>query len=151
MTSAAFGVTAKVETALQGNWKLVGLTCNGKSQTIDKTYTLSFEGAEGKYVSKTSACTQVEPETYQYLKTNQVAIKSGVRTCAPNPCEADLPATECGKEANPKTAIFDVTVAGTDKLTLSTNDPNSVDCMGPGQSKPAVFKFEKLAGAKKTR
>lgn len=132
-----------LEKSLQGNWKLQSLSCNGVPQPIDKDYALSFSGASGAYVSTVKGCTQTEPETYRYLPENKLSIKSGVRACAPNPCAADLPATECGKETNPVAALFDVTVKGNDQFILSTSDPKSVDCIGPGQKKPAVFVFVK--------
>jgi hypothetical protein len=147
--TTTFAVThKKIENELKGSWKLVGLECDGKAQPLDKTYTLSFNGDKGAYISKAKNCTQSEPETYKYLEDGKISIKSGVRTCTPNPCEADLPATECGKETNPKAAIFEVSFLDKDTLLLTTSDPNSVDCIGPGQKKPATFT---LARTKKNR
>lgn len=143
----ALSVRAAVslEKEIKGDWTLKSLACNGVNQTIDKAYTLSFNGPKGEYISKTADCTQIESEDYRYLDAQTVSIKSGTRACAPNPCAADLPATECGKETNPNAASFQVKFNGRKEMILSTSDPKAFDCTGPGQSKPAVFKFERIA------
>lgn len=111
---------------------------------MENDYVIQFNGKEGAYVSKTKGCTQIEPELYTYPSETTVAIKAGVRKCDPNPCAADLPATECGKETNPFSVPFDVKIEDKgNRLTLSTSDSKSVDCISPGQEKPAVFTFQK--------
>jgi hypothetical protein len=127
---------------LKGVWVLKAMTCNGAAQSLTMNYTLSFEGKNGAYVSKTTGCIQVEPELYTYPKPNVVTIKQGVRSCSPNPCQADLPADRCGKETNPKLPSFKVEFKDRkNTMILSTSDPNSIDCTDAGQSKPAVFTF----------
>ncbi len=126
---------------VKGNWRLVQMTCNGVKQLLDKDYTLSFNAESGAYISKTPQCTQTEPESYRYLSNTSISIKSGVRVCAPNPCAADLPASECGKETNPHAAVFTARVES-NRLMLTTSDPKAIDCTGAGQSKPAGFTFE---------
>lgn len=131
---------------LQGEWQLNAMTCSGVSQKLEMDYRLSFEGAKGAYVSKTKDCTQVEPELYQYLPHSKLSIKQGIRSCQPNPCGADLSAADCGKETNPVAALYDVRFKEYNKtMVLSTSDPKSVDCIGPGQKKPAVFIFTRKA------
>ncbi len=127
---------------LKGGWALTGLTCKGSPQKLENNYVLRFEGKTGEYISKTKGCTQKEPEIFQYLSDKTISIKSGVRSCNPTPCTADLPATECGKETNASVAEFNVEIKKDgNQMILSTEDPKSVDCIGPGQSKPAVFTF----------
>lgn len=140
---AAKTPSGQLQRSVQGTWRLVQMSCNGVSQTLDKTFTLSFDGEAGAYVSKTNQCTQTEPEIYRYLSNNTLSIKSGVRACAPNPCAADLPESECGKETNPHAALFTTRVLG-NRLTLTTSDPKAIDCTGPGQAKPALFEFERI-------
>ncbi len=136
---------ASLENNLKGIWILKSLECNGINQPLEKMdYSLSFNGTKGEYISKTKECQQNEPEIYTYPSAKTVGIKSGVRTCSPNPCAADLAATECGKETNPAIPIFNVTFKDHSKIMiLSTSDPKSVDCIGPNQKKPAVFKFSR--------
>lgn len=134
---------AKLEKKLAGKWTLTALTCAGKTQTLPMSYQMTFNGTKGEYISKTDKCTQRELETYSYLTDHTIAIKQGNRLCDPNPCDADLPATECGKETNPKLPTFKVKFKKTGAMELSTSDPNSIDCTGPGQSKPAVFEFKR--------
>lgn len=146
---AAIGYIANVQAAttlsdkLKGGWKLTSVTCKGVPQKLENDYTLTFEGATGSYISKNKTCTQVEPETYKYLSEKTLSLKAGIRKCDPTPCAADLAATECGKETNPHEALFDVGFGKEGTMTLTTNDPKSVDCVGPGQSKPAVFTFSR--------
>jgi hypothetical protein len=134
-----------LEHRLQGVWKLTKASCAGEVQDISKmAYTLSFSGRRGEYVSKAKACTQVEPEDYAYVGEDIVVIKQGVRRCSPKACAADLPETECGRETNPKLPQYKVGLSADGKgLTLTTDDPVSIDCTGPKQKKPAVFVFEK--------
>lgn len=136
-------VLPSLASSMRGNWKLVSLTCNGQAQTLDKNYTLSFDGSKGLYRSRTASCTQFEPEEYQYVSDKTISIKSGVRRCFPNPCAADLPASECGKETNTHSVLFDVDLKGP-KMVLSTNDPKAIDCTGPGQQKPAAFTLSRM-------
>ena len=137
---------ASLATKIKGVWHVETVTCNGVNVDFPGLdYTLSFQDEAGAYVSKKGACTQTEPETYQYLNDHQIVLKQGIRQCSPNPCEADLPATECGKETNSKSVKFDANLSKRDKiLTLTTNDPAAIDCTGPGQKKPAVFVMKKL-------
>ena len=130
---------------MSGKWKLTSLTCKGVPQTLDPiSYVLSFDGAKGTYLVKTKAgCTQVEPETYQYPSDKLVTIQSGPRACTPNPCEADVAAKDCGKGGTVAAVKFDVSFPAAKTLVISTTDPNSIDCIGQGQSKPAVFTFAK--------
>lgn len=146
--SAVFAAKSphELEKALHGKWKLAALTCNGVSQTLENDYELSFSGNSGNYLSLAKGCQQIEPEIYRYLSGNKVSIKSGVRSCTPNPCAADLPGQECGKETNPSVVVFDVDLREKDAFVLSTSDPKSVDCIGPGQKKPAVFTFTRKGG-----
>jgi hypothetical protein len=131
-----------LETRLKGVWNLKELSCAGKKQELPMKYTLSFDGLKGEYVSTTKTCVQKEAEAYTYVSENKVAIKQGLRTCEPNPCDADLPKSECGKETNPKLPVFDIAFKNNFRtLILSTSDPNSIDCAAAGQSKPAVFVF----------
>ena len=143
LSSSVFAKDLKDD--LEGVWKLKALTCDGVSQDLGKLdYSLSFHGEKGEYISKTKECTQVEPELYTYPGKRTVIIKQGVRTCTPNPCAADLPATECGKETNKDFPTFGVEFKKKKKtMILSTSDPKSVDCVGTGQKKPAVFTFVK--------
>lgn len=146
--ASAASTGAELQKNLRGRWKLAGVTCNGTAQELPLEYVMTFQGKTGEYISKAKspACTQRELETYTYLSSTQVAIQQGKRVCLPNPCAADLPASECGKETNPKLPVFDVTFSDHDKkMLLSTNDPNSIDCTAAGQSKPAVFSFERLS------
>ncbi|MBI1861569.1 MAG: hypothetical protein HYR96_11695 [Deltaproteobacteria bacterium] len=122
----------------------MSVSCDGKDQPLEHHYTLSFNGAIGAYISKASNCTQLEPEKYRYLPDSKIAMKQGVRSCTPNPCAADLPATECGKETNPAEPLFDVGWGENKLLVISTNDVNAIDCTGPGQKKPAVFKLLRI-------
>lgn len=141
---SALATTPKntLEKRLDGIWALTGVTCNGSKQDIAMDYTLSFKGKTGAYVSKNKACTQVEPELYTYPTADSVTIKQGVRECSPTPCQADLPAAQCGKETNPQTPTFKVEFKNNRKtMILSTSDPKSIDCTDPGQGKPAVFTF----------
>lgn len=133
-----------LEKKLKGTWILKSVTCNGTKQDLGNLfYSLSFEGKKGSYISKKDKCKQVEPEIYEYVSENEVTIKQGVRTCEPTPCEADLPATQCGVETNPQIPKFEVKFENQKTIILSTSDPKSIDCVGAGQSKPAVFTFVK--------
>lgn len=152
LTCETFAVTAESKDAskkltekLNGTWILKGVTCNRVQQSLDSIdYTLSFHGDNGAYVSKLNGCEQVEPELYTYVAPDEVAIKSGIRSCKPNPCKADLEASQCGKETNPAKPVFKVEFKDHGKsMILSTSDPKSVDCIGSGQKKPAVFTFIK--------
>jgi hypothetical protein len=132
-----------LEQSLQGTWILKKFTCKGQSVDISGLdYSLSFNGKKGDYISKTKTCTQVEPEIYEYLDESTITIKQGIRQCRPQPCAADLPATECGKETNPQLPRFHVAFEK-QTLVLSTDDPKSIDCTAAGQSKPAVFYLER--------
>jgi hypothetical protein len=137
----AFGATLKKR--LLGRWTLTQLTCAGKDQKLSMKYELTFDRKNnGEYISTTPTCVQHERESYIFKSPTQVAIKQGLRICDPNPCDADLPKSECGKETNPNVPVFDVALKDGDRImTLSTSDPNSIDCTAEGQSKPAVFTF----------
>ncbi len=140
----ALGAGSSLESKLKGTWVLKDVTCNGLKQTLSMDYTMSFDGSKGAYVSKAKGCTQVEREKYTYRNPDTVAIKQGIRECAPSACQADLPADKCGKETNPQTPSFKVAfMDDRNTMILSTDDPKSIDCSEPGQGKPAVFTFKR--------
>jgi hypothetical protein len=144
IASSSFASNKNLEKKLTGTWVLKSQTCNSIPQALGSmNYTLSFNGTKGEYVSTNKECKQIEPEIYSYPTSTQVSIKQGVRSCLPSPCAADLEATQCGKETNPATPLFDVKFKDPKTMVLSTSDPKSIDCIGQGQQKPAVFEFSR--------
>jgi hypothetical protein len=138
---AASGCGKATGGAVDGTWKLTGVTCNGTTpsfnQTIvDSQYTFAITDTAATFsYLPAPGCRLTGPMTYTFSSGNRLSYAgNGNYTCAPASCSG-----LCGSAVTSAGYLYQYDFTGLDTMTWTSASDNT--CSSNGVSDPIVYTF----------